>query len=87
VEFQGTYPQTIAVLRNIERLRLLLNITKFSMSAPTSTSEDGETPRLTTKFTLEAFVPLTPEELAARKQASQPQDQKGKTPATQQKSQ
>jgi type IV pilus assembly protein PilO len=87
VEFQGTYPQTIAVLRNIERLRLLLNITKFSMSAPTSRSEDGETPRLTTKFTLEAFVPLTPEELAARKQASQPKDAKGETPATQQKSQ
>ncbi|MEN9215371.1 MAG: GspMb/PilO family protein [Gloeomargarita sp. DG02_4_bins_56] len=76
VEFQGSYPQTIAVLRNIERLRLLLNITKFSIQAPTSRNEDGETPRLTTKFTLEAFVPLTPEELAARKQASQPKDDK-----------
>ncbi|MEN9216035.1 MAG: GspMb/PilO family protein [Gloeomargarita sp. HHBFW_bins_162] len=78
VEFQGTYPQTVAVLRNIERLRLLLNITKFSMQAPTSRSEDGETPRLTTKFTLEAFVPLTPEELAARKQAAQAQPQQGR---------
>jgi type IV pilus assembly protein PilO len=47
VEFQGSYPQTLAVLRNIERLRLLLNITKFSMDAPTARNEDGETPRLT----------------------------------------
>jgi type IV pilus assembly protein PilO len=83
VELQGTYPQTLAVLRNIERLRLLLNITKFSIEAPTARDEDGEVSRLTTRFTLEAFVPLTPEELAARKQASQTQEQQGKQPTTQ----
>ncbi len=85
VELQSTYPQLLAVLRNIERLRLLLNITKFSIEAPTAGSEDGETPRLRTKFTLEAFVPLTPEEQAARKRASQAQEQKGKSEETQAK--
>ncbi|MEN9264421.1 MAG: GspMb/PilO family protein, partial [Gloeomargarita sp. GMQP_bins_44] len=71
VEVQGTFPQVLAVLRNIERMRLLLNLNRFSIEAPTSRSEEGEVPRLTMKFTLEAFVPLTPEELAARKQQAQ----------------
>ncbi|MEN9254995.1 MAG: hypothetical protein Q6K26_08970, partial [Gloeomargarita sp. SZTDM-1c_bins_89] len=56
---------------NVERLRLLLNLTKLSIEAPTSRGEEGEVSRLTMKFTLEAFVPLTPEELAARKQQAQ----------------
>ncbi|MEN9207494.1 MAG: hypothetical protein Q6K31_04910 [Gloeomargarita sp. GMQP_bins_14] len=71
VELQGSYPQLLAVLRNVERLRLLLNLTKLSIEAPTSRGEEGEVSRLTMKFTLEAFVPLTPEELAARKQQAQ----------------
>ncbi|MCS6782933.1 MAG: hypothetical protein NZ821_00480 [Gloeomargarita sp. SKYB31] len=79
VEFEGTFPQTLAVLRNIERLKLLLNLTNFSMEAPTTSGEDeGQVPRLTTKFTLEAFVPLTPEERAARKQQAQEQQKKQK---------
>ncbi|MCS7270841.1 MAG: GspMb/PilO family protein [Gemmataceae bacterium] len=84
VELEGTFPQVLAVLRNIERLRLLLNLTKLSIEAPTSQGDDeGEVSRLTMKFTLEAFVPLTPEELAARKQQAQTQQRQGQRSQTQ----
>ncbi|MBF2097722.1 MAG: hypothetical protein IGQ88_05015 [Gloeomargaritaceae cyanobacterium C42_A2020_066] len=66
VEFAGNYAQTLAVLRNIERLQVLLNVQGLSVRSATSRAdEESGSPNLETSFDLVAYVPLTPEELKA----------------------
>lgn len=66
VEFAGNYAQTLAVLRNIERLQVLLNVQALSVRSATSRAdEESGSPNLETSFDLVAYVPLTPEELKA----------------------
>jgi type IV pilus assembly protein PilO len=63
VAFEGTFNQTLEILRTIDRLQTLLVLRDFKMElkAPTSSTPDN---LVTCSFKLYAYVPLTEEELA-----------------------
>lgn len=75
LEIEGTFEQTQAIMRNIERLQPLLIVKNYqAILSPeeTTTSRDeepvirvGPAP-ITTSFELQALMPLNPEEIAAR---------------------
>jgi type IV pilus assembly protein PilO len=77
VEIIGTYEQTQAILRNVERLQPLLLVKDYqSALAPEPTLSDKEARRtgstpITTSFQLQALMPLNPEEVAAAAKAAQ----------------
>jgi type IV pilus assembly protein PilO len=70
IEISGTYEQTQSILRNIERLQPLLLVKDYESTLLSETFEEGQPRRvgptpITTKFKLEALVPMNPEEVAA----------------------
>ncbi|NJL11025.1 MAG: pilus assembly protein PilO [Calothrix sp. SM1_7_51] len=78
IEINGTYEQTQAILRNIERLQPLLIVKDYkSVLQPPETPPPGVRPRLgpaaiTSSFQLQALMPLSPEEIAANAAAPPP---------------
>ncbi|HEY9827724.1 MAG TPA: hypothetical protein V6D19_19985 [Stenomitos sp.] len=66
VAFEGTYPQTLEIMRTIDRLQTVLVLRDFKMELKT---EPG-TNVATCSFKLYAYVPLTAEEQAAVQQQS-----------------
>jgi type IV pilus assembly protein PilO len=88
VAFEGTFNQTLAIMRTIDRFQTLLVLRDFKMELkPENTSTPGAAPSnmVTCSFKLYAYVPLTEEELAAlQKQtaaSSQPQPSGQAAPA------
>jgi type IV pilus assembly protein PilO len=80
VEISGTYKQTQAILRNIERLQPLLLVKEYqSTIQPEEVVEiagkkfrrTGDAP-ITTLFQLQALMPLSPEEVASAAKAATP---------------
>ncbi|MCJ8279851.1 MAG: pilus assembly protein PilO [Rivularia sp. ALOHA_DT_140] len=77
ITIKGTYEQTQAILRNIERLQPLLIVKDYESTLITETFEEGQPRRvgptpITTSFKLEALVPMNPKEIAdAQKEAQQ----------------
>jgi type IV pilus assembly protein PilO len=78
VEISGTYKQTQAILRNIERLQPLLLVKEYQSTIQPEEALDaagkkirrtGDAP-ITTSFQLQALMPLSPEEVAAAAQAA-----------------
>lgn len=75
VEFEGSFDQTLSVLRSIERLASLLEVKDFRVDLGGENQKilvdpQGRTvligqPQLKSTFKLQALVPLTPEEIAA----------------------
>ncbi|WP_404784636.1 YlbF family regulator [Altericista sp. CCNU0014] len=68
VSFEGTFNQTLAIMRTIDRFQTLLVLRDFKMELkPENTSTPGAAPTnlVTCSFKLYAYVPLTEEELAA----------------------
>ncbi len=68
VAFEGTFNQTLAIMRTIDRFQTLLVLRDFKMELkPENTSTPGAAPSnlVTCSFKLYAYVPLTEEELAA----------------------
>ncbi len=69
----GTYEQTQAILRNIERLQPLLLVKDYESALRPETIREDEPPRvgptpITTSFKLEALVPMDSQEIAAQKE-------------------
>jgi type IV pilus assembly protein PilO len=73
VEISGTYKQTQAILRNIERLQPLLLVKEYQSTIQPEEvldasgkkfSRSGDAP-ITTSFQLQALMPLSPQEIAA----------------------
>lgn len=80
IEITGTYEQTQAILRNIERLQPLLLVKEYQSTLLVEEATDalgkkirrsGPVP-ITTSFQLQALMPLTPEEAAAAVKAATP---------------
>ncbi|AFZ03711.1 hypothetical protein [Calothrix sp. PCC 6303] len=78
IEISGTYKQTQAILRNIERLQPLLLVKEYQSTiqpeevleiAGKKIRRTGDAP-ITTSFQLQALMPLSPEEIAAAAQAA-----------------
>ena len=80
MEIVGTYEQTQAIMRNIERLQSLLIVKNYQSSLappePTSSSEKLAIKRgaaaISTSFQLQALMALTPEELAETAKTASP---------------
>lgn len=69
IEFVGTFEQTQAILRNIERLQPLLLVKDYqsTMTAEATDSKDkpvGGPPIITTSFQLQALIPASPAEVS-----------------------
>jgi type IV pilus assembly protein PilO len=66
VAFEGTFNQTLEIMRTIDRLQTLLVLRDFKMElkAPTGTPGSAPDNLVTCSFKLYAYVPLTEEELA-----------------------
>ena len=82
IEITGTYEQTQAVIRNIERLQPLLIVKEYKSTLESEpVDRDGKVkPRvggapIKTSFLLEALMPLNPEEIAAAAKAAEAQPQ------------
>ena len=80
IEITGTYEQTQAILRNIERLQPLLLVKEYQSTLLPEEPTDalgkkirriGPVP-ITTSFQLQALMPLTPEEITAAAKAAAP---------------
>ena len=78
IEITGTYEQTQAIIRNIERLQPLLIVKEYKSTLESETVDsDGKVkPRvggapIKTSFLLEALMPLNPEEIAAATKAAE----------------
>jgi type IV pilus assembly protein PilO len=66
VSFQGTFAQTLGTLQTIDRLQTLLVVNGLVTEAKATTRPNEPASNLiTSTFKLIAYVPLTPEELAA----------------------
>jgi type IV pilus assembly protein PilO len=67
VAFEGTFNQTLAIMRAVDRLQTLLVLRDFKMELkqPVNTPGVAPTNLVTCSFKLYAYVPLTEEELAA----------------------
>lgn len=66
ISFQGTFPQTLNILKTLDRLQTLLVIQNFTTELKqTSTADKKPVTLINSSFKLVAYVPLTPEELAA----------------------
>jgi type IV pilus assembly protein PilO len=76
VAFEGTFNQTLTIMRAIDRLQTLLVLRDFKMELKTAASTPGVTPAnlVTCSFKLYAYVPLTEEELAALAKQAPPAD-------------
>jgi type IV pilus assembly protein PilO len=84
VEFSGNAAQTAAILESFERLQPMLVLRSYTSnlddkskttvfySSANQLSPCQMDPKLNTAFTLEALLPLTPEELAAAAAAATP---------------
>lgn len=79
VAFEGNFSQTLAIMRNMERLQTFLVVKDFSAEIPSSssTNDSGNQPsqpqqpdRICSTFKLYAYVPLSPEEAAAAAKAT-----------------
>ncbi|MEM7725605.1 MAG: pilus assembly protein PilO [Cyanobacteria bacterium P01_A01_bin.45] len=78
VDIVGTYDQTQSIIRNIERLKPLLIVKDYKSALGTEpVSADGKTkPRvggapIRTSFTLQALMPMNPDEVKAATQAQE----------------
>jgi type IV pilus assembly protein PilO len=67
VAFEGSFTQTLAIMRAIDRLQTVLVLRDFKMSLKPAASGPNAAPNnvVTCSFKLYAYVPLTDEELAA----------------------
>jgi type IV pilus assembly protein PilO len=72
VAFEGTFNQTLEILRTIDRLQTLLVLRDFKMELKASTPGGAPDNLVTCSFKLYAYVPLTEEELAAIAKQSPP---------------
>ncbi|MBW4666840.1 MAG: pilus assembly protein PilO [Cyanomargarita calcarea GSE-NOS-MK-12-04C] len=78
VEIIGTYEQTQAILRNIERLQPLLLVKDYQSALASEPALSDKEPQrtgsapITTSFQLQALMPLNPEDVAAAAKAAQP---------------
>lgn len=78
VVFDGSFSETLAILRNMERLQTLLVIKDFSATLKDAVAGQaavlGSQPQdqVRSSFKLHAYVPLTPEEAAAAAKAATP---------------
>jgi type IV pilus assembly protein PilO len=80
VEISGTYKQTQAILRNIERLQPLLLVKEYQSTIQPEEALDATGKKfkrsgdaaITTSFQLQALMPLSPEEAAAAAKAAAP---------------
>ncbi|MGB8700108.1 MAG: pilus assembly protein PilO, partial [Thermosynechococcaceae cyanobacterium] len=66
VAFQGTFTQTLEIMRAIDRLQTVLVLRNFKMELQGDNSPQSTAPKniVTCSFKLYAYVPLTEEELA-----------------------
>ena len=79
VIFEGTFEQTQAILRNIERLQPLLIIRNYKSNMAPATSSDSDPKNsivtgptvISTSFQLQALIPLSSEEAAKAAQPTQ----------------
>lgn len=87
VAFEGTFNQTLEIMRTIDRFQTLLVLRDFKMELkPEATATPGAAPSnvVTCSFKLYAYVPLTEEELAAaQKQSANAAASKPATPSGQ----
>ncbi|MBE9202371.1 pilus assembly protein [Synechocystis salina LEGE 06099] len=94
ISMAGGFNQTLALIRDIERLQPLILMKNLRTSLvnpefPVNVVRDGDTVQvqtdasdtLTTDLTLEVFMPLTPEEIAALTPPPPPPGQEGQPPA------
>jgi len=70
VAFDGTFNQTLAIMRNLERLQPLLVVKDFSAQLQETDQPTQPQNQLRSSFKLHAYVPLTPEEAAAAAKAA-----------------
>jgi type IV pilus assembly protein PilO len=73
VAFEGTFNQTLEIMRTIDRFQTLLVLQDFKMELkPENNATAGAAPTnvVTCSFKLYAYVPLTEEELAALQKAA-----------------
>lgn len=75
VELEGTFEQTQAIIRNIERLQPLLLIRDYqSTSAPATPNQQGRVGNssINTSFQLQALIPASPAETASAAAVANP---------------
>jgi type IV pilus assembly protein PilO len=75
IEFVGTFEQTQAILRNIERLQPLLIVKDYQSTMAAETTDDkdkpvGGPPIITTSFQLQALIPASPTEASPPTEAA-----------------
>jgi len=76
VVFDGSFSETLAIIRNMERLQTLLVIKDFSATLKDAAAGQAAVPgsqpqdQVRSSFKLHAYVPLTPEEAAAAAKAA-----------------
>ncbi|MEM7554037.1 MAG: pilus assembly protein PilO [Cyanobacteria bacterium P01_A01_bin.84] len=78
VDIVGTYDQTQSIIRNVERLKPLLIVKNYKSTLDTEpVDKDGKFKRrvggapIKTSFTLQALVPMNPDEIKAAMKAQQ----------------
>lgn len=94
ISMAGGFDDTLGLIRDIERLQPLILIKNLRTSLvknefPVNVVRDGDSVQvqtdakdtLTTDFTLEVFMPLTPEEIAALAPPPPPPGEEGEAPA------
>ncbi len=65
VSFKGNFSQTLNILQAIDRLQTLLVVQKLTTEVQAQPSSATARDQITSTFELVAYVPLTPEEIAA----------------------
>jgi type IV pilus assembly protein PilO len=85
VAFEGTFNQTLEIMRTIDRLQTVLVLRDFKMELkpPAGGENPGPANITTCSFKLYAYVPLTKEELAALPPPAPSADATAGTPAPQ----
>jgi len=73
VALDGTFSQTLAIMRNLERLQSLLVVKDFSAQLQETDQPGQPQNQVRSSFKLHAYVPLTPEEAAAAAKAAEAQ--------------
>lgn len=81
IELEGTFEQTQAIIRNIERLQPLLVVKEYQSTLAQSGNQQGGVVQsggpalINTSFQLEALMPLSPQDAAAATPAPSPTPQ------------
>lgn len=82
VAFRGTFPQTVSIMQNLDRLQTLVVVRDLKSELVTGQTQGLPSNTVLSSFKLYAYVPLTPEEIAAQaaQQAQQAPPADGQTP-------